>query len=231
MSSELGATVLVVVHSTPIREPSRTARSAIGSSTLRIGTAADVTAVAVNGAANEFTKGEEKTGTGSLQRLVVRMPTVAPGGTVAVTVDYKLNVKDNSGLAAISSAGSQFLPLGYWYPTPNSWFFARGADYAPTRVQVNGASGKLVIAPGQENAGAFETKHAIQPFFLAGDWERSDAAGGIGLYLPKGSSAEPKARGGELAAIASEASGFIAGILGSQADTQLKLAAVRRGST
>ena len=201
-----------------------------GTLTLRISTAADVTGVAVNGSANEFTKGEEKTGANSLQRLVIRMPSVAPGGNVSVTVDYKLNVKDNSGLAAISSAGSQFLPLGFWYPTPNSWFFARGADYAPVRVQVNGAAGKLIVAPGQETAGGFDTKQSIQPFFLAGDWERTDAAGGIGVYIPKGGSADAKARSGELAAIASEASSFIGGILGTPSDAQLKLVAVRRGS-
>ena len=201
-----------------------------GTLTLRISTAVDVTGVAVNGAANEFTKGEEKTGTGSLQRIAIRMPSVAPGGTAAVTVDYKLNVKDNSGLAAISSAGSQFLPLGFWYPTPNSWFFARGADHAPVRLQVNGATGKTIVAPGQESAGAIESKLAIQPFFLAGDWERTDAAGGIGVYLPKGNSAEAKTRGGELAAIASEASTFISGVLGTPADSQLKLVAVRRGA-
>ncbi len=201
-----------------------------GTLTLRIGTAADVTGVAVNGSPNEFTKGEEKTGASSLQRIVVRMPTVAPGGNVSVTVDYKLNVKDNSGLAAISSAGSQFLPLGFWYPTPNSWFFARGADYAPVRMQVNGAAGKLIVAPGQETAGAFDAKQSIQPFFLVGDWERTDGAGGVGVYIPNGSTADAKTRGSELATIASEASSFIGGILGTPSDAQLKLVAVRRGA-
>ena len=201
-----------------------------GTLTLRTSTAADITGVAVNGAANEFTKGEEKTGTGSLQRVVVRMPSVAAGGTVSVTVDYKLNVRDNSGLAALSSAGSQFLPLGFWYPTPNSWFFARGADHAPTRVQINGVSGKTIVAPGQETSGAFDTKQSIQPFFLVGDWERMDGSGGIAVYLPNGSAPEAKARGNELSAIASEAASFISGILGASSDAQFKLVAVRRGA-
>ena len=109
--------------------------------TLRISPSADISAVTVNGTSSEFSKREEKVGTGSLQQILVRMPAVAPGGTVAVEVTYRLNVKDNSGLAAISSTGSQFLPLSYWYPTPNSWFFARGADYAPTRIQVSAVSG------------------------------------------------------------------------------------------
>src|SRR5215204_5418558 len=84
--------------------------------TLRIGAAATVSGVSVSGAVAEFSKREEKTVAGSIQQIVVRMPTVQPGGTVAVTVDYKFNVKDNSGLGALSATGSQFLPQSFWYP-------------------------------------------------------------------------------------------------------------------
>ena len=200
-----------------------------GTLTLRISTAADVTAVTVNGAANDFTKGEEKTGTGSLQRMAIRMPSVAPGGTVAVTVDYKLNVKDNSGIAAISSAGSQFLPLAFWYPTPNSWFFARGADYAPVRMQLNGASGKTVVTSGKEAAGVFDAGLSMQPFFLAGDWDLIDS-GGVRVYLPKGGTADARVRAAEMSSIASEAKSFMSGVLGAATDLPIRLVAVRRGA-
>ena len=70
--------------------------------TLRISPAAEVSSVSLNGATADFTKGEEKIGTGALQRIVVRVPTVQAGGTLAVTVDYKLSVKENSGLTSIS---------------------------------------------------------------------------------------------------------------------------------
>ncbi|MDI1242375.1 MAG: hypothetical protein PSX80_10680, partial [bacterium] len=73
--------------------------------TLRISTAADISSVEVNGSSSEFSKREEKTGTGSLQQIVVRMPAVASSGTATVEVTYRLAVKDNSGLAAISSTG------------------------------------------------------------------------------------------------------------------------------
>ena len=113
---------------------------------FRISPNAEVTAVTVNSAPAEFTKREERIGTtGSLQRLSVRVPSVASGATANLTVDYKLNVKDNSGLAALSPSGSMFLPLSFWYPTPNSWYFARGADYAPVRIQVNG--GRPLVIP------------------------------------------------------------------------------------
>src|SRR6187402_3247375 len=39
--------------------------------TLRISTAADISAITVNGTSTEFSKREEKTGTGSLQQIVV----------------------------------------------------------------------------------------------------------------------------------------------------------------
>lgn len=200
-----------------------------GTLTLRISPAAEVSALTVNGTANDFTKGEEKTGTGSLQRIVVRMPAVAPGGTASIGVDYKLNVKENSGLAAISSIGSQFLPLSFWYPTPNSWFFARGADHAPVRLQVNGLNGKVLIAPGSDTGGVFDGKLAIQPFFLAGDWDKIDAAGGLHVYVPRGAAADARARATELGTLAAEAKAFVSNILGTGLDTPIHLAAVKRG--
>lgn len=197
-----------------------------GTLTLRISPSAEVSAVAVNGATNDFTKREEKVGTGSLQQIVLRMPTVAPGGSVSISVDYKLNVKDNSGLAAISSSGSQFLPLSYWYPTPNSWFFARGADYAPVRLQINGGSG---IAAGTESGGVYDSKLTGQPFFLASSWDAANVSG-ASVLIPKGAGAEEQKRAGELAAIASDAKTFVSNILGAAPDAPIRLVAVGRGA-
>jgi tetratricopeptide (TPR) repeat protein len=198
--------------------------------TLRISSSADVSAVTVNGTGSEFSKREEKTGTGSLQQLIVRMPSVAPSGTVSVEVTYRLNVKDNSGLAAISSTGSQFLPLSYWYPTPNSWFFARGADYAPTRVQVIVPSGLTVVSSGAESGGAFDGKLNVQPFFAAGSWDVVNADG-ISAYIPKGADAEGSKRGEELISVAREAKVFVEGILGAAlTSSPIRLVSVRRGA-
>lgn len=199
-----------------------------GTLTLRISTNAAISGVTVNGTAVEPSKREEKTGSGSLQQLVLRMPTVPPGGTTSVAVDYKLNVKDNSGLAAISSAGSQFLPLSFWYPTPNSWFFARGADYASTRIHVT-AAGQTVISSGTENGGSFDGKLNGQPFFLAGNWDAANA-GGISTYVPKGSNPDEQKRAGELAAVASESKAFLENVLGKAPDVPIRLVAAKRGA-
>src|SRR6185295_19759840 len=99
---------------------------------LRISPSADVSAVKINDSTVDFTKSEEKAGGSiSLQRIGIRFPSVAVGGTVTAAVEYKLNIKDNNALTSLSPAGEQFLPLSFWYPTPNSWYFARGADAAP----------------------------------------------------------------------------------------------------
>lgn len=195
--------------------------------TLRISPNAEVTAVTVNGTAADFTKGEEKVGTGSLQRIVVRVPTVQPGGMLSATVDYKLNVKDNSGLNAISPVGSQFLPLSFWYPTPNSWYFARGADFAPFRVTVNGA-GQAFVSSGAENSGAYEQKFGGQPFFVSGNWEVVNSSG-VSVYTPKGAGPDEQKRANELAALASDAKTFAAGLLGAAPDSPIRLVAVKRG--
>ena len=96
--------------------------SAASRLTLRISEKAEVTDVKANGATADFSKGVEKIDASrNLQRTILRLPSVAPNGTVSVEVNYKLKVDENSGLNALSPVGSQFLPLSFWYPTPNSW--------------------------------------------------------------------------------------------------------------
>lgn len=194
--------------------------------TLRISPAAEISALTVNGTPADFTKGEEKIGTGALQRIAVRMSAVQPGGNAAATIDYKINVKDNSGLNAISPVGSQFLPLSFWYPTPNSWYFARGADYAPFRIQVS-APGQTVVSSGSETAGAFEHKFAGQPFFVTGSWDTVNASG-VAVLLPKGAGADEQKVAAELAAFTSEARTYFANSLGPAPDSPARLVAVRR---
>ena len=195
--------------------------------TLRISPSAEITAVSVNGSNVDFTKAEEKIATGSLQRFAIRMPAVQPGGTVSAVVDYKLNVKENSGLSAISPAGSQFLPLSFWYPTPNSWFFARGADYAPFKVHIT-APGLTVLSSGSENAGLFDSKSGGQPFFVTGNWDVINS-NGVAVHAPKGSGADVQKRSAELAELASQARTFMSNLLGTAPDAPLRLVSVKRG--
>lgn len=195
--------------------------------TLRISPNAEVSAVRVNDAAAEFTKAEEKIGNGALQRIVVRVPSIQTGAALSVTVDYKLNVKDNSGLNALAPNGSQFLPLSFWYPTPNSWYFARGADFAPVRLQVTSAGGETIVASGTPTGNTFEQKLNGQPFFVTGGWDKIEA-GGVSVFAPKGM--EDKTRANELAALVSEAKVYTAALLGNAPDTPLKIIAVRRGA-
>ncbi|MEO7674795.1 MAG: tetratricopeptide repeat protein, partial [Pyrinomonadaceae bacterium] len=205
--------------------------------TLRIGSNAEITSVNINGAAVDFTKGEEKINSAvSLQRIVLRIPSVPPNGIVSAIVDYKFNVKDNSGLNAISPAGSQFLPTSFWYPTPNSWYFARGADFAPFSLKVSPAYGLTavssgsvaVVAGGSENPNSFEQKLNGQPFFVAGNWD-SINGNSVTVMVPKGSGAEEQKRAAELATIASDAKTFVTTLLGPAPDARTLLVTVKRG--
>jgi hypothetical protein len=196
--------------------------------TLRISPAATVSSVKANDAQVDFTKRQEKLGTSDLQLIAVRMPAVPAGGTVNATVEYKLAVPDNTGLVSISPSVTQFLPLSFWYPTPNSWFFARGADYAPVKLQVT-APGQTVVSAGSETAGGFENALNGQPFFVASSWDRFDAAG-IPVFLTKGSGAEAQKRAGEVAAFVGEAKAFTEGLLGKAPEVPLRIVSVRRGS-
>ena len=197
---------------------------------LRISPGAEVTAVSVGGAAADFTKREEKVGVGgSLQRLMIRIPSTAPGAIITAVVDYKLSVKENTGLASISPTGSTFLPLSYWYPTPNSWYFARGADYAPFQVKVNVPAGQSFISSGNESAGTFSNTTAGQPYFLTGSFDQMSTAG-VTVSMPKGSGADAKSRADELAKFASDAKAFVAGLMGQAPDMPIRIVGVRRGA-
>ncbi|MEO8074307.1 MAG: tetratricopeptide repeat protein [Acidobacteriota bacterium] len=197
--------------------------------TLRISPSAEVSAVKVNDATADFSKGEEKLGTGTLQRIIVRLPSIPPNQTFSVAVDYKLNVKENSGLNALSPVDSQFLPLSFWYPTPNSWYFARGADYAPFSLKVIAANNLMVLSSGVSAANVFEQKLKGQPFFIAGNWDKIEASG-VEVYLPKGADAEAQKRAQELAGLASEAKTFTANLLGTTPDEPLRIIAAKSGA-
>ncbi|HEV7643760.1 MAG TPA: hypothetical protein VGO50_07450 [Pyrinomonadaceae bacterium] len=198
--------------------------------TLRIGSGADVTAVKVYDAAVSFTKGEERLGTSqrSIQRIIVTMPAVQPNGPVSVTVEYTLKVDENSGLNALSPLGSQFLPLSFWYPTPNNHFAPKGADFAPFKLSVTG-SGETVISSGTQAGTSFEQKANGQPFFLTGNWDTVESKG-VTVFLPKGASEAEKQRAGELAGLAVDAKTYIASLMGNTTELPMRIVAVRQGA-
>ncbi len=198
--------------------------------TLRISDKAVVSAARVNNAAADFTKGEEKIGGNrNLQRIIVRVPAVQPNATFNVAVDYKLKIDENSGLNALSPIGSQFLPLSFWYPTPNSWYFARGADYAPFNLRVETSNGETIISSGASDKNTFEQKLSGQPFFIAGNWDTSNV-GGVAVSIRKGAGAEENKRASEIASLTSEAKSFTANLLGAAPEVPIKIVAVKRGA-
>jgi tetratricopeptide (TPR) repeat protein len=199
--------------------------------TLRISPNAEVTAVRVGNAAANFRSLPEARG--NLQRISVTLPApVAANGTTTVSVDYKLAVESNSGAAALSPAGSQFLPVSSWYPQPNTLFSLRGADTAPIRITVTGPSGQEVVSSGKAGA-SFEQSLAGQPFFVTGRWDTVEGVGeatGITAYLPKGASAEERKEAEKLIAYAQAARVFFSSILGPVSDAPIRLVTVARGA-
>lgn len=197
--------------------------------TLRISDQAVVSAVTVNGAKEEFTTSLEKIGGNqNLQRVQMRVPSVAKGGSVTVSVSYKLKVKANSGLNSLSPVGSQFLPLSYWYPTPTSWYFNGGADYAPFTLKVNSLNGLTVISSGQKNASGFDQKLNGQPFFTAGNWN-AVTTNGVEVLVPKGMDATGNVAK-DLGNLAAEAKSYTLGLLGKSFDNPIRIVGVSRGS-
>ena len=202
--------------------------------TVRLNSKASVKSVTVGGAAASFRPGQEPRG--DLQRLEITLPaSVAPNSSVTTTVTYVLPVENNTGLMAISPIGTEFLPLSFWYPMPNTPYAVRGADTAPFRLTVNIPN---AISSGVEKGGptgsiVFEQTLHGQPFFVQGDWDKVEGAAdgkGIVVLLEKGLGAEERKRAEALIAFAAAARSFYTTALGPAPDIPLRLVSVRRGA-
>ncbi|MDX6711329.1 MAG: hypothetical protein QOH96_2345 [Blastocatellia bacterium] len=171
---------------------------------------------------------------GNTQRISLKLPTsVAPAGTVSLTIDYRLAVESNNGLASLSPVGDQFLPLSSWYPAPNTPYSPRGADVAPFHLAVNAPAGEQIVSSGKVAGSVVEQTLFGVPFFLTGNWDVVEGAGdakGISAFLPKGASADEHKNAERLVAFAQAARSFFSTTLGALPDSQIKLVAVSRGA-
>ena len=202
--------------------------------TVRMNNKASVKSVTAGGAASTFRPGAEPRG--DLQRFEIALPSaVNPGASTTVTVNYTLPVETNTGLAAISPIGTQFLPGSFWYPTPNTPYTLRGADTAPFRLTVNIANATSAGVEKSGSAGSIsfdQTLHG-QPFFLQGDWDKVEGTAegkGVIVLLEKGASAEERKRADALIAFAGAARSFFATSLGPAPDVPVRIVSVRRGA-
>lgn len=206
-------------------------RGAGSTLTLRINSKAEIKQVSVGSASATFRASPERQG--NLQRFTVNLPSpVQPEGSVSVAVDYRLPVAENTGLLAVSSLGSQFLPLSFWYPMPNTAFSLRGADTAPFRLSVTAAGGETIISSGKATGGTFEQALNAQPFFLAGNWDVVEGSGdarGASVYLLKGAGADERKQAEAMLALVGAARTFYAGLLGQAPDAPIRIVTVTRG--
>lgn len=208
-------------------------RGAGSTLSLRINAKAEIKTLSVGGATAAYRSIPEPRG--GAQRLTITLPrAIAPNETVVATVEYRLPLAENSGLAAISPVGSQFLPLSLWYPTANTPFAVRGADYAPFRVTVTGA---VALSSGTDKSAngnsVFEQSLNGQPFFVAGTWDRVDGSGAakdISAFLPKGSGPDDRKQAEALIALANDARSFYASLFGAAPAVPLRIVAVTRGA-
>jgi tetratricopeptide (TPR) repeat protein len=201
--------------------------------TVRLNSKASVKTVAVAGTSAIFRSVPER---GELQRVTVTLPTsVAPNTALSLTFNYAFPVESNTGLAAISPLSSQFLPLSFWYPTPNTPYTVLGADTAPFHVTVNASN---VISSGVEKAGpagssTFEQTLSGQPFFVQGDWDKVEGTGdgkGIVVLLSKGVSADERKQAEALIGVASAARTYFAAVLGPAPEVAIRLVSVKSGA-
>jgi hypothetical protein len=205
---------------------------------VRINSAAEIKSVTVGSATTTFTSRPDVRGNtqrAAVQRVSITLPSaVAPNQDVSAAIDYRMPIAENSGTAALSPAGSQFLPQSTWYPQINNEYSLRGADYVPFRLTINGAS---ALSSGNDKStggnSVFDQSLKAQPFFLTGAWDRVDGvanAKGISAYLAKGAGADERKQAESLIAFANDARSFYATMLGPAPDVPIRLIAVTRGA-
>ncbi|HEV2859677.1 MAG TPA: tetratricopeptide repeat protein [Pyrinomonadaceae bacterium] len=201
--------------------------------TARVSPSAVVESATAAGSPARFTsRTEART---KLQLIPLSLPSeVPPGGQLQVVIQYRLPVTENSGLASISPEGLQFLPLSFWYPTPNSLVSPRGSDFAPVKLTVGGTpAGEQVVSAGKSSGASFDQTLSSQPFFVTGHWEAVEGAGearGISALLHAGAGAEERKQAEALIQLAAAARTFYAGLLGPAPDAPVRLVGVRRGA-
>ena len=201
--------------------------------TIKLHKGAKINSVSINGAAANFRPGSDTRG--DLLRAEISLPSAAdPGSSANLVVNYTLSIESNSGNAAISSVGTQFLPLSIWYPMPNTPYTLRGADTAPFHLSVNLPN---VISSGNDKSSGgssvFEQPLYGEPFFVQGNWDRVDGSGeskGISALIPKGSSADEKKQADALIAFTSAARSFFVAAFGEAQSVPIRLVAVTRGA-
>ncbi len=212
-------------------------RGAGSTLTVRINSTAEIKSATVGSSTATFTARADVRGGAQrtpVQRVTINLPSsVAPNQDVTVAIDYRLPVAENSGAAALSASGSQFLPQSAWYPQVNNEFSLRGADYAPFRLTINGAP---ALSSGVDKTSGgnsvFEQALNAQPFFITGTWDRVDAANvkGISAHLAKGAGADERTHAEALINLANDARSFYATLLGPAPDVPIRLIAVSRGA-
>lgn len=203
--------------------------------TLRLTPLAEVKAAKAGDAEATFRTRTESLG--SLQTIVVNIPSTAIDSTINVTIEYRLSVTTNSAYATITPLNSQFLPLfadepkSLWYPTPANPYWPRGWDTAPYRLNVT-SNGEQVASSGKSNGNTFEQPLNSLPFFVTGNWDIVEGAGeakGISAWLAKGASAEEKKQAEALITLASAARSFYSSLLGASPDVPIRFVTVTRG--
>ncbi|HEX3084031.1 MAG TPA: hypothetical protein VHP99_05880 [Pyrinomonadaceae bacterium] len=208
-------------------------RGAGSTLTVRINSKAEIKSVTIGSATATYQARAEARG--NSQRVTINLPSpVGPNQTATPIIEYRLPVTENTGVAAISSIGSQFLPQSSWFPEVNNEYSIRGADFAPFRLTINGAT---ALSSGVEKSAGgnsvFEQPLNGQPFFVTGTWDRIDGsanAKNISAYVAKGASADERKQAESLIGLASDARGFYAAMLGPAPDVPIRLIAVNRGA-
>ena len=201
--------------------------------TLRLNPAAKIESATVGGQTANINPGRDSAA--QLQTAQIALPAPVPvGGSVTATLDYRLPVAENTGIAAVSPLGLQFLPLSQWYPAPNTPVAPRGADYAPVKLTFAGlAAGDAVVSSGKATGASFEQPLNAQPFFITGRWDSVEGSGdarGITAMVRAGATAEERKNAEGLVALAGAARAFYAGLLGPAPDVPVRLVGVRRGA-
>lgn len=138
---------------------------------LRVNKRAKVTEASVDNNTTQFRqKNDERLS--ELANVSIDFPKpLPPGGTANVSLNYTLEVKDNTTISVITPAETILLPESFWVPLVHTPFLPYGLDVAPTTVTVTGVENARVYADGKRNGNTFSQSVPAQPLLISTNFD------------------------------------------------------------
>ncbi len=203
---------------------------------LKVNKRATVTAVQVEGTNAQFQqKNDERTP--ELANVNIDLPKpLAPGASTTIALNYTLEWKESTAIAAIVPGNTLLLPESFWLPVVHLPFAPYGPDIAPITINATVNDNEAIQSSGTRRiAGTstmFEQSLPVQPLLLTGNFddavEVKTATASFEFFYPKGIGSNARKQAEAIAKEGNQILEFYRQFLGITPPTQIRIVSSAR---